>query len=172
MQRYISLGVLIGLAVVMLISLSGCGILGKKSPSKEQGVSSSSSNAGSGDAPAIEIGNGTYNYIVLDNVKRDGATFTFQAVVIDRPGWLVIHPFKEGKPSQTVYVGAKLLKPGAHSDVSIDIERAPASGEMFVVMLHYDVNEDGIFDFNDGIDVLDAPVFEGNRLVALRFAAP
>ena len=51
--------------------------------------------------------------------------------------------------------------------------RRPAqSGDMFVIMLHYDVNKDGIFDFNDGVTVPDAPVFEGNRLIALRFAAP
>lgn len=123
-------------------------------------------------APAIEVGNGENNYIVLEGVTRAGATFVFKTVAIDRPGWLVIHPFENGAPAQTVYVGATLLAAGVHQDIAITIDAAPAAGDMFVVMLHYDVNEDGVFDFNDGITVPDAPVFEGARLIALRFAAP
>lgn len=122
--------------------------------------------------PSIEVGNGENNYIILDNVSRDGAQFVFETVAIDQPGWLVMHPFENGAPAQTVYVGARLLGAGTHKDVAITIDEAPQSGDMFVIMLHYDVNKDGIFDFNDGVTVPDAPVFEGNRLIALRFAAP
>ena len=123
-------------------------------------------------APQIKTGNGVANYIELEGVQRDRATFTFAHVRIDRPGWLVMHPFRDGKPVPTEYVGASLLDAGDHENVTITIDVEPRSGKMFVVMLHYDVNEDGVFDFNDGITVPDAPVFEDGVLIALRFAAP
>ncbi|CAK9039448.1 ATPase [Durusdinium trenchii] len=123
-------------------------------------------------APQIKTGNGVNNYIVLEEAARDGATFTFRKVAIERQGFLVFHPFENGAPVPTVYVGVEPLAAGVHEDVSITINEAPETGEMFVVMLHYDMNEDGVFDFNDGVDVPDAPVFEGDTLVALRFVAP
>lgn len=122
--------------------------------------------------PQIQTGNGVANYIETDGVTRNGASFTFSRVRIDRPGWLVMHPFRNGQPVPTEYVGASLLAAGEHEDVIIDIDAAPQSGDMFVIMLHYDVNEDGVFDFNDGITVPDAPVFEDGVLIALRIAAP
>ena len=122
--------------------------------------------------PTIKLGNGENNYVVTEGATREGATFTFSKVAIDKPGFLVIHPFKDGKPAQTVYSGAAPLTAGVHENASVTIDYEPASGEMFVVMLHYDMNEDGVFDFNDGVTVPDAPVFEGDTLVALRIAAP
>ena len=125
-------------------------------------------------APATQLktGNGVANAIMLEGVTREGATFTFKEVKIDRPGWLVMHPFRNGAPVPTEYVGATLLSQGSHQDVEITINSEPEAGEMFVIMLHYDVNEDGIFDFNDGVTVPDAPVFEDGVLIALRFSAP
>jgi hypothetical protein len=120
----------------------------------------------------IVTGNGERNYIVLEGASRVGATFTFPEVVIDKNGWLVMHPFKDGAPVQTVYVGATYVPAGESRDVAITIDRKPMTGEMFIVMLHYDVNDDQVFDFNDGITVPDVPVFEGNTLVALRYETP
>ena len=120
----------------------------------------------------MQTGNGEHNYIVLDGATRDGALFTFQEVLIDAPGWLVMHPFRDGAPVQTEYVGATLLPEGKSTDVQITIDSIPETGEMFIVMLHYDMNDDGVFDFNDGVTVPDAPVFEDGVLIALRYAAP
>ncbi len=124
------------------------------------------------DHSQIVVGNGENNFIELEGAKRDAATFTFPKVVITKPGFLVMHPFRDGAPVQDEYVGAEPIGAGAHADVSITIETEPASGDMFIVMLHYDVNEDEVFDFGDGKTVPDAPVFEGNKLIALRFEAP
>lgn len=120
----------------------------------------------------IKTGNGEQNYIILENAKRDGAVFTFSEATIDAPGWLVMHPFRNGVPVQTEYVGATLIPKGKSTDVQITVDTAPDPGEMFIVMLHYDANDDGVFDFNDGVTVPDAPVFEDGVLIALRFAAP
>ncbi|QLC25947.1 hypothetical protein HFP57_13545 [Parasphingopyxis algicola] len=122
--------------------------------------------------PQIETGNGERNAIRLEGATRSGATFTFPSVRIERDGFLVMHPFRDGAPVPTEYVGAAPVLQGISHDVGITINAVPETGEMFIVMLHYDMNEDRIFDFNDGVTVPDAPVFEGDRLIALRYAAP
>ncbi|WP_438729382.1 DUF7282 domain-containing protein [Parasphingorhabdus sp. DH2-15] len=124
------------------------------------------------EAPQIQTGNGERNNIMLEGATRSGATFTFPRVEIERNGWLVMHPFKDGKPVPTVYVGHTQVKAGVTENVDIDVDTVPDNGEMFIVMLHFDMNDDGVFDFNDGITVPDAPVFEGSTLVALRYVTP
>ena len=123
-------------------------------------------------APQITLGNGENNAITLEEATRSGATFTFPIVRIDHNGFLVMHPFRDGAPVRTEYVGAVPVPEGTSHNVRITVEGEPETGEMFIVMLHYDMNDDRIFDFNDGITVPDAPVFEGSRLIALRYAAP
>lgn len=122
--------------------------------------------------PQITLGNGENNAITLEEATRSGATFTFPVVRIDRNGFLVMHPFRDGAPVPTEYVGAVPVPEGTSHNVRITVEGAPETGEMFIVMLHYDVNDDRIFDFNDGITVPDAPVFEGSRMIAHRYATP
>jgi len=124
------------------------------------------------DHSKIVTGNGEHNFITLDGAARTENNFTFPEVVISKPGFLVLHPFRDGKPVQTEYVGAVPVKTGINQNVDIAVNVDVNSGDMFIVMLHYDMNEDGVFDFNDGITVPDAPVFEGHTLVALRYRAP
>lgn len=124
------------------------------------------------DPSQITLGNGERNNVALKGSTRMGAVFTFPNVNLDKAGFLVMHPFKDGKPVQTEYVGATPLSAGAHTDVDITVSSSPQTGDNFIVMLHYDVNEDGIFDFNDGVTVPDSPVFEGTRMVAMRYTAP
>lgn len=123
------------------------------------------------DHSIIVTGNGVDNNITLAGASRNGATFTFPKVTISQPGFLVMHPFRDSKPVQTEYVGAVPVS-GTQESVSIEVSPAPATGDNYIVMLHYDMNEDGIFDFNDGVTVPDAPVFEGSTLVALRYVTP
>jgi len=124
------------------------------------------------DHSKIVTGNGENNFIILEGASREGSTFSFPEVTIDKDGFLVIHPFKDGKPVQTEYVGAVPVAAGTHKDVAITIDRDISSGENFIIMLHYDMNTDKIFDFNDGVTVPDVPVFEGQTLVALRYKVP
>ena len=119
----------------------------------------------------ITMGNGTDSYIVSDNFQQEGATFTFKEVKIKGNGWLVLHPFKDGKPHATVYVGATYVKHGSNANVSITVDNPPTSGENYILMLHWDVNQDQKFDFGDGIIVPDAPLFEGTKMIAFPFQA-
>lgn len=148
------------------------------------------------EAPAIELGNGESNWITVEGLTRsanstyteqritsgssavrrgDGATLTFKEVHIEGDGWLVLHPFMNGKPNGDWVAGYSFVESGTNRDVAITLNPAPKPGTMFLVMLHSDSNKDGVFDFvfvEDGINVEDRAVFEGNRMVAHVFAAP
>jgi hypothetical protein len=122
----------------------------------------------------MTLGNGEANWIVTEGASRDRAVLTFPEVQIDGNGWLVLHPFKDGKPVGNVYVGATYLNDGENREVEITVDSEPASGEMFLVMLHRDVNENREFDFVfvDERSVVDKAVFEGTTMIAHAFAAP
>jgi hypothetical protein len=125
--------------------------------------------AGDGSGSGFTTGNGVKNMIMAEGVAQSGSTFTFSEVVIDGNGWLVLHPFADGKPVPNEYVGVTYLTSGKHQNVDVKVDRAPKSGEWYVVMLHRDVNENRKFDFNDGVNVVDAPVFEGKKMISMRF---
>ncbi len=120
------------------------------------------------------IGDGDANWIVVDDASRDGATFTFSEVQIDGNGWLVMHPFEDGKPNGDIYVGATYISNGENRDVEITVDDEPSTGDMFIVMLHRDVNENQEFDFVfvDSVNVLDKAVFEGRTMIGHAIAAP
>jgi hypothetical protein len=120
------------------------------------------------------IGDGDANRIVVDDASRDGATFTFSEVQIDGNGWLVMHPFEDGKPNGDIYVGATYIPSGENRDVEITVDAEPSTGDMFIVMLHRDVNENQEFDFVfvDSVNVLDKAVFEGRTMIGHAIAAP
>jgi len=148
------------------------------------------------EAPSMTLGNGEANWIKVDDVTRsadstyteqrittersavrrgDGTTLTFSEVHIDGDGWLVIHPFIDGKPNGDYVAGYTFVESGTSKDVSVTINPAPESGTMYIVMLHSDSNSDGIFDFvfvDDGVNVEDRAVFEGSRMIAHIFAVP
>jgi hypothetical protein len=108
-------------------------------------------------------------------VARQGAAFTFREASIDGNGWLVIHQIVDGKPVGETYLGATYVPSGASKNVTVDVAAyAPKTGEMFVVMLHRDVNENQVFDFVfvDPPHVLDKAVFEGTKMIAMTFRAP
>ena len=125
-------------------------------------------------APEIVLGNGEANWIIVEGVSRDHATLTFSEVRIDGNGWLVLHPFKDGKPVGELYVGHSYIEDGDNRNVEITLDAEPAAGDMFIVMLHRDVNENQEFDFVfvDEINVLDKAVFEGNTMIAHAIAVP
>ena len=170
------------LALIALIALVAC-----SSPGPTNKVESTTHHGGAtnhdADAPQapteptvqkVTLGNGEANWIVVEGAKRDHATFTFSEVHIDGNGWLVLHPFRDGKPVGEIYVGATYVESGDNRNVEVTIESEPATGDMFIVMLHRDVNENRKFDFIfvDEVNVLDKAVFEGTKMIAHAIQAP
>jgi hypothetical protein len=150
--------------------LSGC-----RTPAvDEQNQASESAAAAAEAAPQITFGNGESNWIVTDGMTRADSTLTFSEVQIAGNGWLVLHPFKDGKPVGEIYVGSTYLSDGANRNVEISVESGIEAGDMFLVMLHSDVNENREFDFVfvDARNVLDKAVFEGTRMIAHPISAP
>jgi len=125
-------------------------------------------------APQISLGNGQANWIIVEGASRTDATPTFREVHIDGNGWLVMHPFKDGKPVGDIYVGHTNVSAGDNQNVEITVDPAPSTGDMFIVMLHRDVNENQEFDFVfvDEVNVLDKAVLEGRTLIAHEISAP
>lgn len=126
------------------------------------------------DNEGFSMGNGEENWIVIDGATRNGHKFTFPEVNIAGNGWLVMHPFEDGKPNGKVYVGHTYLKEGATKAVEITVDPTPNLGDMYIVMLHRDVNENQTFDFVfvDEQHVLDKAVFEGSKMIGHAYAAP
>ncbi|MEM9285042.1 MAG: hypothetical protein AAGA39_04070 [Pseudomonadota bacterium] len=122
----------------------------------------------------VTLGNGEANSITPQGVTRDGATFTFASATVADDSWLVIHPFKDGRPNGDIYVGHTFLKAGTHENIPVTVEGGAETGEMFLVMLHKDVDKDQEFDFVfvNETTVEDHAVFEGTTMIAHIFAAP
>ena len=130
--------------------------------------------AQSSAATQVSIGNGAKNWIRTEDVKRKDGTLTFSEVQIDGNGWLVIHPFEDGAPNGDKYVASTYVRDGTNSNVNIEVHKGLVSGEMFIVMLHRDVNENQVLDFVfvDDRNVMDTAVFEGNTMIGHAIPAP
>jgi len=149
------------------------------------------------EKPQITIGNGELNSIQTEGMKRleletkfsrvrsdnaDNTKFranatavTFPEVTIEKAGWLVMHPVAAGKPDGNVVAGYTYLQAGKNKDVTIKMSNRARPGDMFIVMLHSDVNADQVFDFvfvEDGVNVEDKAVFEGSRMIAHMITMP
>ncbi|MFP6807265.1 MAG: hypothetical protein VB957_08790 [Pseudomonadales bacterium] len=122
----------------------------------------------------MSIGNGDKNWIITDGASRIDKTLTFKEVSIDGNGWLVMHPFEGGKPNGDKYVAYTYLENGMNKDVEIKVHKGVDTGEMFIVMLHRDLNENKILDFIfvDDTNVMDKAVFEGHTMIVHAIPAP
>lgn len=120
----------------------------------------------------ITLGNGDLNRIELDRLSRVGPSLTVASVTAHRDSFLVLHPFENGSAVQTDYVGSTFIRAGQTDNLHVRLDDSPNAGDRFIIMLHTDVNEDGRFQFGDGVTVADAPLFEGSTLIALPIQAP
>ncbi|NVE94242.1 DUF7282 domain-containing protein [Altererythrobacter lutimaris] len=149
------------------------------------------------ERPQITMGNGERNAIQIEGMTRhddamavtskrmDGAdssvmrtnstSLTFDEVVIEKAGWIVLHPIIDGRPNGDIVSGFARLEAGRNEEVSIRMHHPADAGSQYIVMLHSDANEDGVFDFvfvEDGINVEDTAVFEGTRMIAHMITLP
>lgn len=122
----------------------------------------------------LSMGNGQSNWINVEAVKRDGGTLTFSEVQIEGNGFLIIHPFENGAPNGDRVVASTFLNSGKNENVEIAVHRGLEAGEMFIVMLHSDSNNNGALDFIfiDDRNVMDLAVFEGETLIGHAIPAP
>jgi len=165
------------LLISVLMGLSSVSSLHAKDYANKHSASAVDHSKHAQEAAAkanIVLGNGEKNWIKTGDVIRKDSTLTFSEVQIDGNGWLVIHPFEDGKPNGDKYVASTYVTDGLNKDVDITVHKGLETGEMFIVMLHRDANENKIFDFVFVSDtaVMDTAVFEGNKLIARPTPAP
>lgn len=147
--------------------------------------------------PQFTMGNGAANMIQMDGLRRaegvsqfsevrvdgddvsafrgDSAALIFPKVVIEHPGFLVLHPVMDGRPNGDVVSGFTYLTSGVNEAVTLRLNTPADPGRKFLVMLHRDVDEDRVLDFvfvEDGINVEDTAVFEGPQMIAHIFEMP
>ena len=122
----------------------------------------------------MTIGNGENNAIAIESMTRDGNVLTIDEITIEGDGWLVIHPFENGAPNGDRVVGRQFLKSGVNRNVKIEVYKGLESGEMMIVMLHRDSNDNGEFDFIfvDAQNVMDRAIFEGSTMIGHAVPAP
>lgn len=148
-------------------------------------------------APQITMGNGEANMITVEGLSRstgvshfsevrvddaavstfraDSTAITFPEVLIEKPGFLVLHPVMDGRPNGDMVSGFAYLEAGQNENVTIRIDHPADVGSKFLVMLHSDVDQDRVLDFvfvEDGINVEDTAVFEGTHMIAHIIAVP
>ncbi len=123
---------------------------------------------------AFSMGNGAQNWIKTEGATRSGNIVTYPEVHIEGNGWLVMHPFEDGAANGDKYVAATFLKSGTNKNVDMEVYKGVDTGEMFIVMLHSDSNDNGILDFVfvDARNVMDRAVFEGARMIGHAIPAP
>lgn len=176
-------------AIVMACAtiLSVNSVMAQAQPSQEEAYA----------APKVTMGNGKANSIKMDGLTRaegvrhftetrmhDGVAFnyrgdsvvlTFPEVVVEKAGFIVLHPVMDGRPNGDVVSGFAYLNSGVNTDVTVHLNTPADAGRKFLVMLHTDVDNDRVLDFvflDDGINVEDRAVFEGTHMIAHIFAIP
>lgn len=147
--------------------------------------------------PQITMGNGEFNAIqtkgltreisntVFSDIRVNGAdvmtrrghatTLTFPEVLIEKAGWIVLHPVIDGRPDGDMVSGFAYLNAGLNKEVKLNTDHPAKTGDKFLVMLHSDVDADRVFDFvfvEDGINVEDTAVFEGTQMIASIISIP
>lgn len=139
----------------------------------------------------ISLGNGASNMIEVSGMTRksgpvtttdlrtdddqasvmraNSTSITFPKVVAAQPSWIVLHPVIDGRPDGDIVSGYTYLDAGESVNVTITMAHPASAGDKYLVMLHKDKDEDRVFDFvfvEDGVNVEDTAVFEGNRMIA------
>jgi hypothetical protein len=101
-----------------------------------------------------------------DGTSLNGNLLEIESVLIDAPGWLVIHSDNNGAPGPVLnYVR---LQPGLNTGVHLELDPAAAGSQVFP-MLHYDTGAPGVYEFGT-VDGADGPVRFGDAVVVAPLA--
>lgn len=161
------------LALLLATTLTACSPTDQTSEAVYDAAATDHQHKTATPVPAdITLGNGITNRINLAGMIRNGPSLVIVEVVAAQDSFLVLHPFANGAPVQTDYIGATIVPKGSNMNVAVRLDATPEAGTPFIIMLHADVNGDGTFQFGDGVTVPDAPVFEGTTLIAMPIQVP
>jgi hypothetical protein len=105
--------------------------------------------------------------ISADGITTNGAEVTIESVLIDKPGFVVLHEIKDGAPVVPASIGNAYVEAGESADVTITADMELTDGADYIAMLHYDTDGDGSYSFGEGMTDVDGPATnaEGNPYV-------
>lgn len=108
------------------------------------------------------------------NIDVEGATIedgaiVFPAVKIDKDGYVVIHAVENGAPVLPSSIGHAAVSAGDSENVSVEVEGGAQEGTDYVAMIHYETNDNGTYDFGEGMTDVDGP---GTKADGTPYALP
>ena len=90
-------------------------------------------------------------------IAVDGDKVTVPSVLIDKPGFIVIHEVLDGAPVVPASIGHAYLEAGTTENVEVTTDYPLKDGADYIAMLHYDTDEDGVYSFGEGMTDVDTP---------------
>jgi hypothetical protein len=78
--------------------------------------------------------------------QKPGNSVTVNAVLMNQPGYVVVHESTADQKPGAVIGTSALLQKGEHSQVVVALNRASKNGEMLHVMIHAEQGGDTTFD--------------------------
>lgn len=95
--------------------------------------------------------------IESEGIATDGNKVMVPSVLIDEPGFVVLHAVVDGNPIIPASIGHAYVEAGTTSDVTVEADYPLVDGEDFIAMLHYDTNGNGAYEFGEGMTDVDTP---------------
>lgn len=108
--------------------------------------------------------------IDTSDVMIDGSEVTFDSVMIEQDGYIVIHTVLDGQVVAPESIGHAALTSGANAGVTVTTEYPLAEGENYVAMLHVESNDNDTYDFGVGSTDVDTPVMADGAAVTAQFS--
>jgi sugar lactone lactonase YvrE len=105
-----------------------------------------------------------------EGASSDGNSVTIPRIVAAEDGFLVVHTILDGEPVVPASIGHVAIEAGEASDVTVDLDFAPVSGESYMAMLHVDSDGDESYSFGPGSTDLDGPVMMDGQIVMDAFS--
>lgn len=139
-MRYIVFGILIAAAIglgIWLFSASREAAIGPRTETDTAPRAATSTGT--------SLGMYAEKNALVTTGQRPGTAVTVEKVLLDQPGYAVVHEEKDGKPGAVIGASAFLEK-GEHSDVEVKLGRGTRDGETLVVMIHAEKNSNKTFE--------------------------
>lgn len=113
-------------------------------------------------AAAASLAMGGLAYADHLNIDVEGATIedgavVFPSVKIDKDGYVVIHAVENGEPVIPASIGHTAVSAGESENVAVEVEGGAMEGTDYVAMIHYETNDNGTYDFGEGMTDVDTP---------------
>lgn len=101
--------------------------------------------------------------IEADGIMVDGSTVTVPSILIDKPGFVVIHEVLDGAPVVPASIGHVYIEAGTTENVAVTTDYPLKDGADYIAMLHYDTNGDGEYSFGEGMTDVDTPALNAEE---------